>query len=113
MKFAAVALAAGLAFAGAAQAQSHDHGGHGAHGAHGGHATQGAQGASAQGQGLVKSVDARAGSVTIAHEPIKALDWGAMTMPFKVDPGLLKGIAAGDKVSFTVKGQQITAIRKQ
>ena len=100
MKFAA-ALVAGLAIAGAAQAQGHDHGAHAAPAA-----------ASAQGQGVVKAVDARAGTVTIAHGPIKALGWGAMTMAFKADPAALKGLAAGDKVSFSVKGQQITAIRK-
>jgi predicted lysophospholipase L1 biosynthesis ABC-type transport system permease subunit len=33
-------------------------------------------------------------------------------MAFKADPAALKGLAAGDKVSFSVKGQQITAIRK-
>ncbi|MCR5872773.1 copper-binding protein [Phenylobacterium sp. J426] len=107
MKF-AIALVGGLALAATqapAMAQSHDHG------AHSGHAAPAA--ANAQGQGVVKAIDVRAGSVTIAHEPIKALNWGAMTMAFKADPAALKGLSAGDKVSFTLKGQQIVAIRKQ
>lgn len=103
MKFAA-ALIAGLAVAGAAQAQ------HG-HGAHGGHTAPAA--APVEGQGVVKAVDAKAGKITIAHGPIKALNWGAMTMAFKADAAVLKGVAAGDKIGFTLKGQQVTAIRKQ
>ncbi|MGA0607180.1 copper-binding protein [Phenylobacterium sp. VNQ135] len=101
MKFAA-GLAASLALAGAAHAQSHDHGVHAASAAK-----------PAQGQGVVKAIDLRAGSVTIAHGPIKALNWGAMTMAFKADPAVLKGVAAGDKVTFTLSGQQITTIRKR
>ena len=80
-------------------------------GAHAGHGTPAA--APVQATGVVKSIDARAGSVTIAHDPIKALGWSAMTMAFKADPAVLKTVAPGDKVSFTLKGQQVTAIRKQ
>lgn len=104
MKF-AVALIAGLAVAGAAQAQ------HG-HGAHAGH-TAPAAAAPVEGQGVVKAVDGKAGKITIAHGPIKALNWGAMTMAFKADAAVLKGVAAGDKIAFTLKGQQVMAIRKQ
>jgi len=35
-------------------------------------------------KGTVKAVDAQAGTVTLAHEPIKSLKWPAMTMKFKV-----------------------------
>jgi Cu/Ag efflux protein CusF len=108
MKFIAT-LAAGLALACAsgstALAQAHNHG------AHAGHGTPAA--APVQAIGVVKSIDARAGSVTIAHDPIRALGWSAMTMAFKADPAVLKAVAPGDKVSFTLKGQQVTAIRKQ
>ena len=98
-----------LALATAAQAQQHDHGGHGAHA---GHAAPAA--AVAPGVGVVKALDARAGTITIAHEPIKALNWGAMTMAFKAaDPALLRAAAVGDKVSFQLKGQQLVALRKQ
>lgn len=71
----------------------------------------------AQGVGIVKAVDPQAGTVTIAHEPIKSFEWPSMTMKFKVaDPALLKGIAVGNKVSFTLQGRDmmtstVTALR--
>lgn len=40
--------------------------------------------ADAKGVGIIKSIDQRAGTVTIAHEPIQELNWPPMTMPFKV-----------------------------
>ena len=62
-----------------------------------------ASAADVQGTGVVKAVDAKAGTVTIAHEPIGALGWPAMTMPFKVaSPALLDKVAAGRKVQFTL-----------
>lgn len=57
----------------------------------------------AQGLGVIKKLDAKAGSITLQHGPIAALNWPAMLMPFKVDPALLKGLKVGQKVSFTVK----------
>jgi Cu(I)/Ag(I) efflux system protein CusF len=52
--------------------------------------------------------------VTIAHDPIKALNWPAMTMPFKVaDKALLAKVKVGAKVRFDLSGQTITAIRPQ
>ncbi|MCC7463106.1 MAG: copper-binding protein [Gammaproteobacteria bacterium] len=55
------------------------------------------------GTGVVKAVDARAGALVIAHDPIPALGWPAMTMPFKVsDPKLLDPAVAGKKVRFTL-----------
>lgn len=69
----------------------------------------------AQGVGVVKSVDATAGTVTLSHQPIAALRWPAMTMAFKVaKPELLKGLAVGAQVKFDLQGdgmrQTITAI---
>lgn len=59
--------------------------------------------ADVQGTGVVKAVDAKAGTVTIAHEPIGALGWPAMTMPFRVaSPVLLGKVAVGSKVQFTL-----------
>ena len=67
-------------------------------------ATAGADHASmvmANGVGVVKSVDAKAGTVVIQHDPIAALNWPAMTMPFKADsPDVLKGVKAGQAVNF-------------
>ncbi len=53
-------------------------------------------------KGDVKKVDTGAGKVTLTHGAIKKLDMeGGMTMTYRVaDPAMLKGIAAGDKVTF-------------
>jgi Cu(I)/Ag(I) efflux system protein CusF len=49
--------------------------------------------------GVVKSVDAAAGKVTLAHGPVKTLDWPAMTMTFGVkDKRLLDKLGAGQHV---------------
>src|SRR5688572_2840228 len=45
-------------------------------------------------KGTVKSVDAKAGTVTLDHEPVKSMSWPAMTMTFKV-----QGKAVMDKLS--------------
>ena len=68
------------------------------------------------GTGVVKSVDTATGSITLAHEPIKSLNWPAMTMAFKVkDKGLLDKTKPGDKVQFTVvqsgKDYVVTSIK--
>jgi Cu(I)/Ag(I) efflux system protein CusF len=58
------------------------------------------------GKGVVKKVDAAAGVVKLAHEPIPAIKWPAMTMDIKVqDAKLLTGIKPEQKVNFgLVKG---------
>lgn len=51
--------------------------------------------------GTVKSVDAKTGVVTVAHEPVKTMNWPAMTMGFKVkDKMLLDKLGDGKKVEF-------------
>ena len=58
----------------------------------------------AEGDGMVKAVDAKAGTIVIAHGPIVALKWPAMTMKFKVESAaVLNGVAAGKKVHFRLK----------
>ena len=58
-------------------------------------------GAAHQATGVVKKVDAKAGTVTLAHDPVKSLKWPAMTMPFTVkDKALLDKLQAGKKVQF-------------
>ena len=58
------------------------------------------------GRGVVKKVDAAAGVVKLAHEPIPAIKWPAMPMDIKVkDAKLLTGIKPEQKVNFSlVKG---------
>jgi Cu(I)/Ag(I) efflux system protein CusF len=64
-----------------------------------------------RGMGVVRSVDAANNSLTIAHEPIPALGWPAMTMAFKVDrPDLLEGVAAGEQIEFTLRGRDMAAV---
>ena len=72
----------------------------------------------AQGVGVVTEIDAKEGMVTVKHEPIPALGWPSMTMPFKVTPpSLLQGLKVGQKIAFdTNEGNGlplITAIRKR
>lgn len=56
--------------------------------------------AEAKGMGVVKSIDAAGGKVTIAHEPIASLSWPAMTMAFNASPDLLAAVKEGDRVHF-------------
>jgi Cu(I)/Ag(I) efflux system protein CusF len=56
------------------------------------------------GSGRVKSIDKTKGTVTLAHEPIAALKWPAMTMAFKVtDATLYDKLIIGKKVDFDLK----------
>lgn len=51
--------------------------------------------------GVVKKIDPKAGTVTLAHDPVKSLNWPAMTMGFQVkDKMLLDKLAVGKKVEF-------------
>lgn len=65
------------------------------------------------------TVDSVSGSeVTISHDPIKTLDWPAMSMTFTAqDAALLNGIKKGDRVSFaftkTESASTLTSISKQ
>ena len=58
---------------------------------------------SGAGTGVVKAVDLKAGTITIAHDSIPSIGWPAMTMTFPVaEPSLLNGVKAGSTVSFDV-----------
>jgi Cu/Ag efflux protein CusF len=52
--------------------------------------------------GEVKKIDEGAGKITLKHGPAKSLGMDeAMTMVYRVkDPGLLKQVKVGDKVTF-------------
>jgi Cu(I)/Ag(I) efflux system protein CusF len=69
-----------------------------------------------QATGIVKKVDAKAGLVTLAHEPVKTMNWPAMTMGFQVkDKMLFDDLAVGKKVDFEFvqgsKGSVVTAVK--
>lgn len=52
-------------------------------------------------KGKVTKVDAAASVVTLAHEPVKSLNWPAMTMGFKVkDKMMLDKLTVGKTVDF-------------
>jgi Cu/Ag efflux protein CusF len=66
--------------------------------------------------GTVKSVDPAAGTVTLAHGPVKSLNWPAMTMDFTVkDKALFDKLSVGKKVDVEIVQQQgnyvITAVQ--
>ena len=87
----ALGLAAALATL-PAYAQS-PHTGHGAHGAN--------AAGDAWADGEVRKVDAGAGTVTLRHGELKALNMPAMTMVFAVkDKAALQRLKVGDKVRF-------------
>lgn len=49
--------------------------------------------------GTVKSVDAKAGTVTLDHQAVKTMNWPAMSMTFKVqDKALMRKLGQGKKV---------------
>ena len=55
-------------------------------------------------KGVVKKIDTKASTVTLAHEPVNSLNWPAMTMGFKVaDKMLLDKLAEGKKVEVELK----------
>ena len=51
--------------------------------------------------GVVKKVDAAKGTVTLAHDPVKSLNWPAMTMDFRVrDKASLATLKPGQRIEF-------------
>ena len=60
----------------------------------------------AEGEGVIKAIDPKGASVTIAHGPIAALKWPAMTMTFKTEKAeLTTGLSVGQSVHFVLKNQ--------
>ena len=52
-------------------------------------------------------MDAAGGRITLAHEPLAAINWPAMTMTFPVkDRSLLRGRKAGERVMFAFQRPQ-------
>ena len=58
-------------------------------------------------------MDTGAGKITIAHGPVEALKWPAMTMAFKASPEQLASVKAGQQVEFEfeAKGMDSTITR--
>jgi Cu(I)/Ag(I) efflux system protein CusF len=74
-------------------------------------------GQTASAEGTVTAMDADAGTITIDHGPVAAVDWPAMTMAFRADEALRRQIAVGDAVTFSFQmsdgGSKITSISKK
>jgi Cu(I)/Ag(I) efflux system protein CusF len=107
------AMALAIAAPAFAQPTGAMNGGRGMSGAHGAdHSSM----TMANGVGAVTAVDVKAGTVTIHHGPISALNWPAMTMAFKASaPSVLQGVKAGQSVKFQLMKMggsvQLTAIQ--
>lgn len=51
--------------------------------------------------GVVKSMDPKKGSVTVAHDPVPSLKWPSMTMAFRVqDKAMLDKLTTGKRIKF-------------
>lgn len=63
--------------------------------------------------GVVKGVNAKAGTIKIHHGPIPALKWPAMTMDFKATPHAVAAAKPGKTVTFTLNaaGDQILSLQ--
>lgn len=59
-----------------------------------------AAGTMATATGTVESVDPSANKIVIAHGPVDALKWPAMTMGFTATPEQVQAVQAGQKVNF-------------
>ena len=86
-------LALGLALAAAAQAATHEHD----------LPRHQTQAVAHTGNGVLKAVNAKDSKVQIAHEPIAALGWPAMTMWFVLKTPLPQDIKVGDSVHFEMQ----------
>ncbi|HZC15350.1 MAG TPA: copper-binding protein [Caulobacteraceae bacterium] len=124
-------LAIGLLAAGAAHAQfgggggpgggyggGHGHGGPGGGGPSGSSSSSSTSAAAPRPRlippdlveivGVIQAIDADSNRMTIAYEPVEALNWPAGSMPFVVaEPDLFKGVSVGEKVRFRMESQQI------
>ncbi|WP_313086261.1 copper-binding protein [Pseudomonas sp.] len=59
--------------------------------------------------GTVKKVDREKGVLTIAHGPVEALGWPAMTMGFKAQPDQLAALDVGDEIEFEFLSKGVTS----
>ena len=71
----------------------------------------------ASAEGIVTAIDADAGTITVDHGAVPAIEWPAMTMAFDADEQLRQDVAVGDTISFDFTtgegGNTITSITKK
>lgn len=80
------------------------------------HASKESKVAVHQTDAVVKKINPASGKVTLAHGPVKSLNWPAMTMSFSVDDNALFDKLAADKkvnIEFIQKGSNyvVTAVK--
>ncbi len=56
-------------------------------------------------EGVITDLD-RPGKISLDHNAIPEIGWSAMTMQFNADPGLLAGLAEGDRVTFELESAE-------
>ena len=71
----------------------------------------------ANAEGTVTAIDAEAGTITVDHGPVPAIEWPAMTMAFEADEQLRSEVSVGEGIAFEFRtgseGNVITSITKQ
>jgi Cu(I)/Ag(I) efflux system protein CusF len=71
----------------------------------------------ASAEGTVTAIDAEAGTITLDHGAVPALDWPAMTMTFDAAPEVRSQVAVGDAVTFEFEasdaGNRIASVSKK
>ncbi len=76
-----------------------------------------APGTNASAQGTVTAIDAEAGTITIDHGPVPALEWPEMVMAFDANEQILGEVAVGDEISFEFasgsEGNVVTSVASQ
>jgi Cu/Ag efflux protein CusF len=61
--------------------------------------------------GVVKAIDVPTGRITIAYEPVEAINWPAGTQPFPVaKTAMLTAATVGQKVRFNLDSGEISAL---
>ena len=57
----------------------------------------------------INTIDASAGKITIAHEPVPSLQWPAMTMGFRATPEQVASVQVGQTVRFDFESKGMDA----
>jgi Cu/Ag efflux protein CusF len=62
--------------------------------------------------GVVKSIDAPTGRLTISYDAVEVINWPAGTQPFPVaKSAMLEGVTVGEKVRFTLDSGEIATLK--
>lgn len=77
----------------------------------------GEAGRTASAEGTITAIDADAGTITIDHGAVPAVDWPAMTMAFEAGEALRSEVAVGDAVTFEFRtsnaGNEIISVTER